>query len=138
MTNASAAFDAGIRYFDVAPLYGFGLAEHRIGQAARKWPRDFVLSTKVGRLLRPVRDRQPSDMYVDPLPFEIVFDNMDAGIPHNVAIYTDENASTALFVGDTINGPEVITYEVPALDAGTYFFRCDVHPTTMTGTFVVA
>jgi len=27
---------------------------------------------------------------------------------------------------------------VPALDAGTYFFRCDVHPTTMTGTFVVA
>jgi nitrite reductase (NO-forming) len=71
-------------------------------------------------------------------PFEIVFDNMDAGIPHNVAIYTDETASTALFVGETINGPDVITYEVPALDAGTYFFRCDVHPTTMTGTFVVA
>jgi len=71
-------------------------------------------------------------------PFEIVFDNMDAGIPHNVAIYTDEGAGTPLFVGEVFNGPDVVTYDVPALDAGTYFFRCDVHPTTMTGTFVVA
>jgi nitrite reductase (NO-forming) len=71
-------------------------------------------------------------------PFEIVFDNMDAGIPHNVAIYTDESAETPLFVGETFNGPDVVTYEVPALEAGSYFFRCDVHPTTMTGTFEVA
>ena len=70
--------------------------------------------------------------------FEIVFDNMDAGIPHNVAIYTDESAGTPLFVGEVFNGPEVVTYEVPALDAGSNWFRCDVHPTTMTGTFVVA
>ena len=71
-------------------------------------------------------------------PFEIVFDNMDAGIPHNVAIYADESAETPLFVGDVFNGPDVVTYEVPALEADTYFFQCDVHPTTMTGTFVVA
>ena len=37
-----------------------------------------------------------------------------------------------------MTGPDVITYRVDALEAGTYFFRCDVHPTTMTGTFVVA
>jgi hypothetical protein len=43
-----------------------------------------------------------------------------------------------LFVGEVFSGPDVVTYEVPALDAGTYFFRCDVHPTTMTGTFLVA
>jgi plastocyanin len=71
-------------------------------------------------------------------PFEIVFDNMDAGIPHNVAIYTDQSADTPLFVGEVFSGPDVVTYEIPALDAGTYFFRCDVHPTTMTGTFLVA
>ncbi len=70
--------------------------------------------------------------------FTIAFDNMDAGIPHNVAIYTDESATTPLFVGDIIDGPDTVTYRVPALDAGTHFFRCDVHPTTMTGTFVVA
>jgi plastocyanin len=71
-------------------------------------------------------------------PFEIVLDNMDAGIPHNVAIYTDESAETPLFVGETFSGPDVVTDQVPALEAGSYFFRCDVHPTTMTGTFEVA
>jgi hypothetical protein len=71
-------------------------------------------------------------------PFTIVFDNMDAGIPHNVAIYTDESAATELFVGEVFSGPDKVTYEVPAIEAGSNFFRCDVHPTTMTGTFVVA
>src|SRR3546814_14125012 len=46
-----AAWDAGLRYFDTAPLYGFGLSEHRIGHFLRRQDRDaFVLSTKVGRL----------------------------------------------------------------------------------------
>ncbi len=63
-----ANYDAGIRLFDTAPLYGFGLSEHRVGAALRGKPRDsYVLSTKVGRLLaagpsghpgpRPVRRR---------------------------------------------------------------------------------
>jgi plastocyanin len=71
-------------------------------------------------------------------PFTITLDNMDPGIPHNVSIYTDDSAATALFTGDLVTGPDTITYEVGALEPGTYFFRCDVHPTTMTGTFVVA
>jgi nitrite reductase (NO-forming) len=70
-------------------------------------------------------------------PFKIVFDNMDAGTPHNVAIYTDESATTSLFTGELITGPKTITYKVPALPAGSYYFRCDVHPTQMFGTFVV-
>src|SRR6266581_7211037 len=49
----AAAWTAGIRYFDTAPLYGQGRSEARIGAALRRKPRnDFVLSTKVGRLLR--------------------------------------------------------------------------------------
>lgn len=48
------AWDLGIRYFDVAPLYGNGLSETRAGAVLRDKPREsFVLSTKVGRLLRP-------------------------------------------------------------------------------------
>jgi D-threo-aldose 1-dehydrogenase len=50
--TVDAAWDAGIRYFDTAPHYGLGLSERRLGDALRQRPRhDFVLSTKVGRLL---------------------------------------------------------------------------------------
>jgi D-threo-aldose 1-dehydrogenase len=48
------AWDAGVRLFDTAPLYGHGLSELRLGRALARRPRDeFVLSTKVGRLLEP-------------------------------------------------------------------------------------
>ena len=48
------AWDLGIRYFDTAPSYGSGLAERRLGEALRERPRsEFVVSTKVGRLLQP-------------------------------------------------------------------------------------
>jgi D-threo-aldose 1-dehydrogenase len=49
-----AAWDCGVRYFDTAPHYGLGLSERRIGEALRERPRaEFVLSTKVGRILEP-------------------------------------------------------------------------------------
>ncbi len=67
-------------------------------------------------------------------PFELAFDNQD-GAPHNVAIYTDSSASTRVAVGDIFSGPGQRTQSVPALAAGTYFFRCDVHQ-NMTGTIV--
>jgi D-threo-aldose 1-dehydrogenase len=51
------AWEGGIRYFDVAPHYGLGLAERRLGDALRSHPRDaFVVSTKVGRVLEPNPD----------------------------------------------------------------------------------
>ena len=56
-TLLETAWDAGIRYFDTAPHYGLGLSERRLGQFLRTKPRaDFVVSTKVGRLLRPNPD----------------------------------------------------------------------------------
>ncbi|MFD5800741.1 aldo/keto reductase [Streptomyces sp. NPDC127020] len=52
--TVEAAWDAGIRYFDTAPHYGLGLSERRLGAALRTRPREeFVLSTKVGRVLEP-------------------------------------------------------------------------------------
>ena len=51
-----SAFDAGVRYFDTAPFYGYGLSENRVGRALAEKNRDeFVVSTKVGRLIRPGR-----------------------------------------------------------------------------------
>jgi plastocyanin len=59
--------------------------------------------------------------------FDLYFDNQE-NVPHNVAIYTDESATTKIFVGEIFNGPAQKTQSVPAMAAGTYFFRCDVHP----------
>ena len=63
----------------------------------------------------------------------IHLDNEDSA-PHNLAVYTDSNAGTALAVGDIVTSgkSDVI---VPALQPGSYFFRCDVHH-DMTGTIV--
>jgi plastocyanin len=69
----------------------------------------------------------------------ITFDNQDAGVPHNIAIYPSQSEISpdkALFQGEVVTGPTKTQYKIPALKAGTYFFHCDVHP-TMTGTVVV-
>jgi mono/diheme cytochrome c family protein/plastocyanin len=66
-------------------------------------------------------------------PFQIVFANNDAGIPHNVAIHEGSPTGPVVWAGDIFNGVETRTYEVPALPAGTYGFVCTVHP-NMTGT----
>jgi plastocyanin len=70
-------------------------------------------------------------------PFTITFDNPAPGVQHNVSIYRDSTAAESLYVGKVITGPQSIDYHVSALPAGSYFFRCDVHPQAMTGTLVV-
>jgi D-threo-aldose 1-dehydrogenase len=68
-----AAWEAGIRHFDTAPLYGSGLAETRLGQALSEFPRDdFVLSTKVGRVLDP--GGQPDPIFIEASPLQPRFD----------------------------------------------------------------
>ena len=70
-------------------------------------------------------------------PFRIAFTNRDAGIPHNLAIYSNPSASEILCRGDRFRGLNTTICRVPALAAGTLFFRCDTHPSQMTGTFIV-
>jgi D-threo-aldose 1-dehydrogenase len=74
--SIDTALDGGIQYFDTAPFYGHGLSEHRLGEALRNRSRDdYVLSTKIGRLLKPktgtVKTLGP---FASTLPFDIAFD----------------------------------------------------------------
>ena len=68
-------YDAGLRYFDVAPLYGHGLAEHRLGACLRSVDRrTVVISTKVGRLMKPVGGGVAAGIAGGSPPFEVEFD----------------------------------------------------------------
>ena len=67
--------------------------------------------------------------------FTITFHNDDAGTSHNVDIVT--SASGELFKGTTVTGVTTTTYHAGSLKPGTYEFKCDVHPDTMHGTFIV-
>ncbi len=83
LATIGAALDAGIGYFDTAPHYGFGGAEHILGDGLRFRPEPYVLSTKVGRLLVPVRsdaERTIESPWTKPFPFEIRYDYSYDGI----------------------------------------------------------
>lgn len=73
--SLATAWDRGCRFFDTAPLYGYGLSERRFGDALRERPRDqYVLSTKVGRLLRPGMHGRDGTDFKSPMPFHAQFD----------------------------------------------------------------
>ncbi|MEV4429402.1 aldo/keto reductase [Streptomyces sp. NPDC049602] len=80
----SAAWESGVRYFDTAPHYGLGLSERRLGAALRGLPRDeYVLSTKVGRLLRPRKEATGDDLangFAVPATHERVWDFTADGV----------------------------------------------------------
>lgn len=78
-----AAWDAGVRYFDTAPYYGYGKSEHRVGHFLRQQPRqDFMISTKIGRVFHATRDLANFDkgQWTDGLPFEFEYDYTYDGI----------------------------------------------------------
>jgi D-threo-aldose 1-dehydrogenase len=75
-STIEAAYDAGVRLFDTAPLYGYGLSEHRFGHVLRQKDRDsFVLSTKVGRRFEPAAPASVDPgQWQAPLPMRFTYD----------------------------------------------------------------
>jgi plastocyanin len=69
-------------------------------------------------------------------PTSLTFENRDT-VQHNLAIYTDDSLTTELFRGELVTGPVTVEYQIPPLEAGEYYFVCNVHP-QMNGTVVVA
>jgi len=76
LETLETAYRRGIRLFDTAPLYGYGLSEHRLGHVLRNKPRaDLVISTKVGRWLRPEHpERIDRGQFAGGLSFQPVYD----------------------------------------------------------------
>ncbi len=76
------AVQAGLRYIDTAPFYGYGLSERRVGDVLRgRDAATWTLSTKVGRRLTPHHEpAAPNDLWPDPLPFRAEFDYSYDGI----------------------------------------------------------
>ncbi|MDQ3689507.1 MAG: cupredoxin domain-containing protein [Chloroflexota bacterium] len=67
--------------------------------------------------------------------FTITFTNNEAA-QHNISVYTEEGGEE-IVIGDVIGEGETVEVQVPALDAGEYFFVCDIHPDIMMGSVVV-
>lgn len=81
------AWDAGVRFYDTSPFYGYGKSEHRLGTFLRQQPRsEFMVSTKVGRVLRAARNWQKfkPESFVGGLPFEFDVDFTYDGIMRSV------------------------------------------------------
>lgn len=77
----TSAWQAGFRHFDTAPHYGQGLSERRTGDLLRPCQgKNYVLSTKVGRLLKPAGYAQQRHGFVSPMPFDIHYDYSYDGI----------------------------------------------------------
>lgn len=79
-----AAWDAGIRYYDTSPFYGFGLSERRFGHFLHTQKRDaYTLSTKVGRIFTAGTPR-PSPLWKDPSPFTYRYDYTADGVRRSI------------------------------------------------------
>jgi D-threo-aldose 1-dehydrogenase len=118
-----AAWDGGIRTFDTAPHYGLGLSERRLGGALRHRRRDdYVISTKVGRLLRPAmppHGRDPAGFAV-PAEYSRVFDFSADGVRRSL---TDslarlglDQVDIALIHDPDDHGEQALEEAYPALE----------------------
>lgn len=70
-------------------------------------------------------------------PARIIFENLDKGVYHNVAVYTEAAGGKPLWNGEPIRGVRKLLYEHVFTNPGVYTFRCDFHPTAMIGTLTV-
>jgi D-threo-aldose 1-dehydrogenase len=81
-----AAWNAGVRYYDMAPWYGLGLAERRYGNSLHNKTRsDFVLSSKVGKLLKASKTAKNKEYFpFSPSPNDVVYDYTASGVRRSI------------------------------------------------------
>ena len=124
----AAAWEGGVRYYDTAPLYGLGLAETRLNRFLRDKPRDdYTLTTKVGRLLRPVppEERDGIGKWFDVPARAEVYDFSHDGVMRSVE-FSLERLGThridALFAHDldAFNQGDALQARLEELMAGGY------------------
>src|SRR5262245_31157248 len=86
METLEASWKAGVRYFDVAPWYGLGLAERRYGAFLHNQPRDsYLISTKVGKLLKATPHNKASEQFpYGNSPNNVVFDYTADGVRRSI------------------------------------------------------
>jgi cytochrome c oxidase subunit 2 len=114
-------------------------------QEHQEWVKENSCATPSGGTLTVVAKSIAFDTSCIEVPAagttKLVLDNQDPGVPHNLEIYTNEQATTRLAgatgPSDVVTGVAQTSYQISGLPPGTYFFRCDIHPTQMTGKFVV-
>lgn len=82
----AASWEAGVRYYDVSPWYGLGLAERRFGAFLHKQPRDsYLLSTKVGKLLKASPHNKGKELFpFAHSPNDVVFDYTADGVRRSI------------------------------------------------------
>jgi len=144
--TVDAAWDAGIRYFDTAPLYGHGMSERRLGRALRTRSRhDYVLSTKVGRVLRPTGSKRSATIFTDVGDLEPEFDFSRDGILRSLEESLERLATDRIDIA-LVHDPddhedEVLSHAFPTLlrlrDEGVVSaIGCGMNQTAMLERFV--
>jgi len=118
-----AAWDGGIRTFDTAPHYGLGLSERRLGAALRHRPRDeYVISTKVGRLLHPARPPYGRDTEGFTVPadhvreFDFSADGMRRSLEASLTRLGMDRVDIALIHDPDDHGEQALREAYPALE----------------------
>ncbi len=70
-------------------------------------------------------------------PWKLDLENKDSGIAHNFAIYDTSSRKHRYYLSPNVTGPAKKTFTVPALQAGKYYFQCNIHGPAMSGTLIV-
>jgi D-threo-aldose 1-dehydrogenase len=118
-----AAWAGGIRTFDTAPHYGLGLSERRLGKALAHKPRsEYVISTKVGRLLEPIAAPQGTDREGFAVPahsrriFDFSADGVRRSIEASLARLGLDRVDIALIHDPDDHGEQALREAYPALE----------------------
>ena len=114
-----AALEIGYRYFDTAPLYGYGLAERRLGEALKGCAPNVRVSTKVGRLIDPEAPRPPGDLFAGDrgaATFDFSADGVRRSLEASFERMGRTHVDVAFIHDPDDHAPQALTEAYPALE----------------------